>query len=56
MTETSKVGLKMKIFARTLIVNPFLSKSLPPGVQEKALGQNARFYWVKVKVDRKAAC
>ena len=35
MTETPKVGLKLKIFARTLIVNPFLSQSIPPGVQEK---------------------
>ena len=34
MTEAPKVGLKLKIFAR-LIVSPFLSKSLPPGVQEK---------------------
>ena len=30
MTETPTVGLKLKIF-----VSPFLSKSLPPGVQEK---------------------
>ena len=30
MTETPKVGLKLKNFAST-----FLGKSLPPGVQEK---------------------
>ena len=34
MTETPKVGLKLK-FYENLIVSPFLNKSLPPGVQAK---------------------
>ena len=32
VTKTPKVGPKLNIFAENLIVNPFLSKSLPPGV------------------------
>ena len=35
MTETPKVGLKFKVFCKNLILSPFLSKSLHPGVQEK---------------------
>ena len=35
MTETPKVGLKLNIICKNLILSQFLSKSLLPGVQEK---------------------
>ena len=46
MSETPTVGLR---FLRDLTVSPFLSKSLPPGVQEKGkcLGADMpRWPWV----------
>ena len=44
MTETPKLSLKLNIFARPLLnVSPFLSKSLPPGVQGKREKLGDRF-------------
>ena len=47
MTETPKVGLKLKIFCENLTLRPFLSRSLPPGAQEKAWVKSAGFKRVK---------